>query len=132
MLRVVGCFLEHDGKYVLLLRHAHKPDGNTWGLPAGKVEPNETDEAAILRELREETGYRADASELQYMREDVYQFDHGPVTFVVFKVVITQPHAVKIEESAHQIYKWVSHKEGYAMPDLIDGLHTVLERVGYV
>lgn len=56
MLRVVGCFLEYEGKFVLLHRHAHKPNGGTWGLPAGKVEPGESDTAAVLRELWEETG----------------------------------------------------------------------------
>jgi 8-oxo-dGTP pyrophosphatase MutT (NUDIX family) len=131
MLRVVGCFLEYDGRFVLLHRHAHKPDGNTWGLPAGKVEEGETDADALLRELREETGYQADKSELLYLREDTYQFDHGSVEFVVYKVVLSRPHAVQIEENAHQSYKWVRPSEGYAMPDLIPGLHTVIERVGY-
>ena len=63
-MRVVGCFLEYDGKFVLLLRHVHKADGGTWGLPAGKVEPGESDETAMLRELYEETGYKALPKEL--------------------------------------------------------------------
>ncbi len=35
---VVGCYLEHAGEIVLLLRPAHKSSGGLWGLPAGKVE----------------------------------------------------------------------------------------------
>ncbi len=131
MLRVVGCFLEHDGKFVLLHRHAHKPDGNRWGLPAGKVEKGETDQQAMLRELREETGYEAAESELEYLREDTFHFKDKSVTFVVFKVKIDTPHVIRLEESAHQAYQWVTPREGYAKPDLMEGLHDVLTWVGY-
>ena len=37
-MKVVGCFLEYDGRFVIVHRHAHKVDGDTWGLPGGKVE----------------------------------------------------------------------------------------------
>lgn len=66
-MRIVGCFLEYDSKFVILLRHSHKPSGDTWGLPAGKVEAGEDDKTALLRELREETGYKADESELLHL-----------------------------------------------------------------
>ena len=38
---------------VLLIRRA---DGGTWDLPGGAVEPGETPSAAVVREVREETG----------------------------------------------------------------------------
>src|SRR5262249_32257432 len=40
---------------ILMVRHEH--DGrNYWTLPGGGVEPGETQEQAVLREVREETG----------------------------------------------------------------------------
>ena len=129
MLRVVGCIFEYEGKFVLLHRRAHKPNGNTWGLPAGKVEPDESDEAAMLRELREETGYEARLSELRYVREDEYQFDGDPFVFVVYKLALDGPYDVKIEAAAHQAYQWITWSEAMKMPDLVPGLHTVLELV---
>lgn len=131
MLRVVGCFLEYDGKFAVLLRRPEKPDGNTWGLPAGKVEDGETDQSAVLRELWEETGYRADPSELQYVREDVFNFEPQPVTFVVYKVILTHPHEISLEEKAHVNYRWVTPGEGYMLP-MIPGLRLVLRLVDYI
>ncbi len=52
----VGCFLEHDGEIVLLHRQDHKPQGNTWGTPGGKVNPGESLSDACVREVFEESG----------------------------------------------------------------------------
>jgi NAD+ diphosphatase len=41
---------------VLLGRRAREPRRNTWDLPGGFLEPDETPEQAVRRELREETG----------------------------------------------------------------------------
>lgn len=132
-MRVVGCFLECDNKFVVLLRHAHKPDGATWGLPAGKVENNEPDSVAMVRELEEETGYRAALSEMEYLREDEFQFNNDPsFIFVVYRVKLANPHGVIMESSAHQKYRWIDPVECYNLPNLIPGFKKVLELSGYV
>jgi len=38
----------------------HRPQYDDWTLPKGKVEPDETPEDCALREVREETGFRAE------------------------------------------------------------------------
>jgi len=85
-MRITGCFLEYDDKFPILLRHPHKSAGDTWGLPAGKAEPGESDQEAMLRELFEETGYQANVGQLEHLGE----FDFGPVerpyTFVTYRI----------------------------------------------
>jgi|GEM_PF-2898761 len=64
---IVGCFLKHDNKFLLLRRQPHKANGDAWGLPAGKKEENESIEQAVLREVEEETGVKLSASDVQYL-----------------------------------------------------------------
>ncbi len=35
---VVSCFVEYNDEILLLLRQDHKPEGNTYGVPAGKID----------------------------------------------------------------------------------------------
>jgi 8-oxo-dGTP pyrophosphatase MutT (NUDIX family) len=132
-MRIVGCFLEFEDKFVILLRHTHKPDGNTWGLPSGKVEQGEKDTGAILRELEEETGYKATHSELEHLGDfDFISSRDRPYTFATFRVRLQNVHNIKLEESAHADYKWVTAKECYAKSDLISDFHELLRLIGYI
>jgi mutator protein MutT len=44
-----------DGERVLLVKRAHEPLKGEWSLPGGAVEVGESLEAALVREVREET-----------------------------------------------------------------------------
>lgn len=55
-IRCVGAVI-HDGDgRLLLIKRAHEPAAGLWSLPGGRVEQGESDTAAVVRELREETG----------------------------------------------------------------------------
>ena len=132
-MRVVGCFLEYNNKFVLLKRHSHKPDGSTWGLPAGKVESKEADKTAMMRELYEETGYQSNGSELKLL--GVYDFTTPSGTtnnFVTYSIKLDEPHEVILENAAHSECRWVSVEEADQMPDLIFGLHDLFRMIGYI
>jgi len=132
-MRVVGCFLEYDGKFVLVHRLPHKPDGDTWGLPSGKVEQNESDLDALRRELYEETGYKADSKEVEALGEHDFISPRGDtVRYVSYRVRLTNFHKVEIEKAAHSEYKWVSVKEADTMNNLIHGLHDLFRLVGFI
>src|SRR5690348_18028660 len=45
-----------DSDRILLIRRGHEPEAGRWSLPGGRIEAGETDEQALIREVREETG----------------------------------------------------------------------------
>ncbi|MGY1623453.1 NUDIX hydrolase [Geodermatophilus sp. SYSU D00965] len=61
---VVACVgaVVHDARgRLLLIRRGHEPSRGLWSVPGGRVEPGETPEAAVEREVLEETGLRVRA-----------------------------------------------------------------------
>ncbi len=61
--------IDRDGRVLLAQRPPGKSMAGLWEFPGGKVEPGETPEAALIRELQEELGINTWASCL------------GPLTF---------------------------------------------------
>jgi 8-oxo-dGTP diphosphatase len=58
--RVVAALVERDGRVLAARRLANSaPRASRWEFPGGKVEPGESEPAALVREIREELGCEA-------------------------------------------------------------------------
>ncbi|OZM75169.1 NUDIX hydrolase [Amycolatopsis antarctica] len=54
--RCVGGLVHDTGGRLLLIRRGHAPSAGLWSVPGGRVEDGESDAAAVVREVAEETG----------------------------------------------------------------------------
>ncbi len=59
-LRVVGAVLVEGARILAARRAPHTRDAGRWEFPGGKVEPGESPQQALARELREELGIEAE------------------------------------------------------------------------
>ncbi len=60
----VGAVIKDEQGRLLLIKRGHEPGAGLWSLPGGRIEPGETDAAALVREMREETGLEVQAGPL--------------------------------------------------------------------
>ena len=52
----VGAVVHDAAGRLLLIQRGHDPHRGRWSLPGGRIEPGESPEQAVVREVREETG----------------------------------------------------------------------------
>lgn len=105
ILLVSACALvDEEGRILIAKRPEHKPLGGLWEFPGGKLEPGETPEQALIRELREE------------LNIDVSETCLAPLTFashtyekfhLLMPLFICRKWNGTIEPAEAQEIKWV-------------------------
>jgi 8-oxo-dGTP diphosphatase len=59
-----GAVIKDDAGRMLLILRGHDPGKGLWSVPGGRIEPGETGEEAVVREVLEETGLVVACGEL--------------------------------------------------------------------
>jgi 8-oxo-dGTP diphosphatase len=65
LLVAAAALIDPAGLVLIAQRPAHKQLGGLWEFPGGKVEPGESPEAALVRELKEELDLTTDPDSLE-------------------------------------------------------------------
>lgn len=84
----VGGLLRHEGR-VLVVQRGHEPGKGRWTIPGGFVEEDEAPEAAIVRELFEETNLHVEATGILAIRHAQGAYDQN--LYMVFGLRLTGP-----------------------------------------
>ena len=121
---VVAAVLEDAAGRVLLARRPdHLRHGGLWEFPGGKVEPEESPYAALVRELEEELGVRVGSAEP--LIRIPYPYECGPVLLDVWRVGAFAGEPVAQEG---QRLEWAAREAlaGYAYPEANRGVVAAL------
>ena len=112
-IRVVGAMIERDGRYLITQRPPKATLPLLWEFPGGRVEPGETDQEALARELREEMGIEVEVGERCIHVEHAYEaYD---IDFCVYRCRLVAGPIRNLRVHAHE---WVRPEEldGYEFP----------------
>jgi 8-oxo-dGTP diphosphatase len=104
----VGVLLRRDGAgrddaFLLTTRPEGKVWAGYWEFPGGKLEPGESVEAALARELHEELGITLRVASVQRWREQLMDYPHARVRLHFCKVYDWQG---EVEMREHQAMAW--------------------------
>ena len=105
-LHVVAALIEQDGLVLLSQRRADQSLPLLWEFPGGKVEPGESPEAALVREIDEELGCTIQVGErVETIRHAYPDFD---LEMPVFRATIVRGEASAVTVAA---VAWVAPAE---------------------
>ncbi len=109
---------------ILLVKRAQEPFKNKWAIPGGFVREHESIEQAAQRELKEETGVKADYLEQLYTFGDVNRDPRGRVITISYFALIKSD---KIKLSASTDVSKASWFSAYKTPSLAFDHKKILE-----
>ena len=105
MRQVTAAVIIEGGRLLVARRPPGDPLAGLWELPGGKVEPGESPEDCLRRELVEELELTADVQEL--LATTIYHYEHGS-----FEILAYRTHrASDMTLRAHDGVAWITPEE---------------------
>jgi len=105
MIRVVAAIIEQDGRFLLTRRPSGTHLEGLWEFPGGKIDEGETDQQALVRELREELDVEAIVGKLEF--QTTHAYPERTVSLFFYRCTLQgQPRPV-----LGQQIRWVTREE---------------------
>ena len=107
MIDVVAAVIQNEeGKILIAQRNLKKSQGGLWKFPGGKIEPNETKEEAIIREIKEEMDIDIEAK--KFIDQKVFNYPDKDINLIAIECKQIKGD-IKLNE--HEDIKWVNKNE---------------------
>ncbi len=84
MRQVTAAVIEKDGKILIAQRKSGDALAGKWEFPGGKIEPGETPEVCLRRELAEE--FCIDAKIGEFICSSKFEYKHLPIELLAYRV----------------------------------------------
>lgn len=130
---VVSCFVQYNDTILLLHRQDHKSEGNTWGVPAGKVDHGENIHDAIIREVFEETAIQLKPTDIHYHFHVFVTYPTYQFIYHIFSTHINNNIAprITINPNEHKSFVWIPPTNAksalHLIPDLDACINLIFE-----
>lgn len=105
-IRVVAALVERDGRYLITQRRENAVLPLLWDFPGGRVEPGESDAAALAREVDERLGATVEVGQLISFVNHPY--DKYAVDLFLYECKLLSSD---LECRAVKSYAWVTSKQ---------------------
>lgn len=103
MVKVVAALVEKDGKYLIARRNHGDIEANgKWEFPGGKIEDNESEEQAIVREMKEE--FAIDVEVVRYLCSNICEYT---VRTIELRLYLCRFIDGEFKLNSHHEFKWV-------------------------
>ena len=107
MIEVAAAIVENDqGQILIARRKPGNSQGGLWEFPGGKLEPSESPEACLVRELQEEMGIEI----VPYALFGVNEHDYENICIKLIAYLAKYSHG-EIRLTDHDDYRWVERWE---------------------
>lgn len=110
---VAAALIRDDGCILVQQRPVGKQMAGLWEFPGGKVEPGETPEAALVREIDEELGVRLDPAALKPLTFASEALDDRHLLLLLYATRLWEGEPRALDASA---IRWVTIDEMRALP----------------
>lgn len=106
-MKIVTAAIIEDKGLFLIARRAHDQKlAGMWEFPGGKVEPGETLQECLKREITEELGVDAIVGEV--LTESHYKYQHGEILLVALK---TELKSQDVRLTVHDEFQWLTPRQ---------------------
>ena len=106
-LHVVAAIIIRDDKKIFATQRGYGKHKDKWEFPGGKVEPGESPEAALIREIREELD--ADITITEFLTTVEYDYPEFHLSMDCFIAELKGGSKLKLKE--HEAARWLSRVE---------------------
>jgi 8-oxo-dGTP diphosphatase len=123
---VAGCYCEFEDKILFLKRTPHKHQGDTWGIPGGKLDEGETPREAAVREVFEEVGLTFQEDDLEEIGKMYIRGSLNDYIFYRFRVRLLALPALNVSLEEHVEARWVTIEGALKLPLIYGGREALL------